>query len=172
MNDYIGEIRLFAFNRAPLNWMLCNGAELQISEYDALFALIGTTYGGDAVSTFALPDFRGRVAVSQGTSASGSNYVIGQVLGSETASLGINTMPSHSHNILATSNSANTVSPSGNIVASVAADDSMYVQSSQDIALHAATISSVGAGLAHENRSPILALSYCICVSGIFPSRN
>ncbi|PXW83900.1 microcystin-dependent protein [Nitrosomonas sp. Nm84] len=111
MEPFIGEINYVAFNFAPRGWLPCNGQLLPINQYSAMFALLGVTYGGDGVSTFALPDMRGKVPVHQGQSAGGSNFAMGQTAGSESITLTANQMPTHSHQVNATSISTSVVAP-------------------------------------------------------------
>lgn len=169
---FVGEIRMFSFDRAPQGWMPCDGRLLNIMEHEVLFAFIGTTYGGDGVSTFGLPDMRGRVPLHQGTGPGFTSRVIGQRAGTETVALTVNQMPAHTHKLVAAGGAATSTSPANALPAAIAAPDTMYIAETADIALNPDTVAVVGAGQAHENRAPILAVNFCICAAGLFPSRN
>jgi len=172
---YIGEIRLFPYGRgAPSNWHLCDGSLMSISEYDTLFALIGTTYGGDGQTNFALPDMRGRVPIHQGTGPGLSTYVIGQIAGTETVTLTTAQMPSHGHNLLASDVAGTSASPTNGVTATLS-NDPFYGQAndgSTPYPLPSTTISLAGGGEPHDNSAPTLALNYCISLFGIWPSQN
>ncbi|HQU84919.1 MAG TPA: tail fiber protein [Pyrinomonadaceae bacterium] len=172
MSDpFIGEIRMFGGNFAPLNWALCNGAAQSIAQNDALYALIGTTYGGDGINTFNLPDLQGRLPIHQGTLAGGSTYVIGQQLGTETVTLTNAQMPAHSHPISANSNNGSSPNPSGNFVAGTTL--APYAQSvPTDQTLNAQTIGVAGGSQPHTNLMPYLCVTFIISLFGIFPQRN
>lgn len=167
MSDYyLGEIRLFGFNFAPRGWALCNGQLMSISQNSALFALLGTTYGGDGITTFALPDLRGRVAIHQGQGPGLSSHVMGEVGGTETVTLTTNQMPSHAHNPLGSAGAQTTNRPDG----AAPAQGGNY--STPDASHPMATTSVVGGSQPHNNVQPYLTMNYCIAVTGIFPSRN
>jgi microcystin-dependent protein len=165
MSDpFIGEIRMFAGTREPIDWAFCQGQLLPISQYDALYALLGTTYGGDGINTFALPDLRGRIPVHQG-----SGYVLGQAGGAETVTLTTNQLPSHTHVPLA-AGAATSNSPAGAFWA-----DSPLTQYSTDTpntTMNAAAVQAGGGSQPHENMSPYLAINFIIALVGIFPSQN
>jgi microcystin-dependent protein len=161
---YVGEIRMFGGNFAPYGWMFCNGQLLPISEYDVLFNLIGTTYGGDGQSTFALPDLRGRLPVHQG-----SGFVMGGTGGAETVALTTSTMPSHSHTVFATTNSNTASLPGGNFLA---AGPDIYDQNKAGTNTMAPAISSVGGSQPHNNFQPYLCISFIISLFGVYPSQS
>jgi microcystin-dependent protein len=165
---YVGEIRLFAGNFAINGWAFCNGQLLAISEYETLFQLIGTTYGGDGQSTFGLPDLRGRVPVHQGTGSGLSPVVIGQRAGVETVTLSSNQIPSHTHSVLASSDAASTNVPSSGVVLA-ATSYNAYRAGVPGAALNA-PVPSVGGNQPHTNMQPFLAINYIISLFGIFPS--
>ncbi|MCM3570956.1 phage tail protein [Neobacillus mesonae] len=166
---FIGEIRLFAFNFAPVGWAMCNGQLLPIAQNTALFALIGTTYGGDGRTTFALPDLRGRVAMHlNGGNPNLSPRQQGEFGGSETHTLSVNEMPTHSHVASASQTEANTIFPTNNIWA--VTEQPAYSQS-QNTTLASSAIQPAGGNQAHNNLQPYLVLNYCIALQGIFPSR-
>ncbi|MEW5848835.1 MAG: tail fiber protein [Myxococcota bacterium] len=167
MEGYLGEIRLFAGNFAPLSWAFCNGQLLSIAEYSALFAILGTTYGGDGESTFALPDLRGRFPLSAGTGSGLTARTQGEAGGVETVTLTQNQVPSHTHLIAASSAAGTTTSPAGAYPAAA----TLY-GSAAETQVGSALLQSVGGSQPHENMPPYLGLNYIICLSGIFPSQN
>lgn len=175
-NPYLGEIRPFAGNFAPRSWSFCNGALLSIAQNNALFALLGTTYGGDGITTFALPDLRGRVALSQGQGPGLTNRVLGEESGVETVTITNATMPSHMHGVIATATAAEAVPPTGMVPAAPANNALFYlppnVGTQQDAPLAADTCQLSGGSQPHENIMPILAINYIIALEGIFPSQN
>jgi len=159
---YLAEIRIFTFNFAPQGWAQCNGQLLPINQNQALFALLGTTYGGNGTNTFALPNLQGKVPMHVG-----NGMVLGQTGGEATHVLSTAEIPSHTHTVMASSSSPSQGMPSGNLWA---AGNSAY-NTTADTSLSPSAISTVG-GQAHENRSPYLTLNFCIAMSGIFPTRN
>ena len=175
---FLGEIRIVSFNFAPVGWFLCNGQTLPISQYTALFALIGTTYGGNGTTTFQLPDLQGRVPLNVGNGAGLPAYGWGQRGGSPTVTLNASQLPAHSHPLAqeASSASANTASPIGAIPASVV--DSQggaslgYVKSAATGTLLAQSTGNTGSGQAVAVEPPYLALYFIIAFQGIFPSRS
>lgn len=178
MTPYIGAIFPFGLYFAPLGWAYCNGQLLPINQYDALFALIGTTYGGDGQSTFALPDFRGRIPIHQGQGPGQPNYVIGQMGGSETVTLTQNQLPIHNHSFSVNGSAATIDIPqNGNSLAAPidVNNDVAYMYNNSaapNTALAPNSIGISGNNAPHENIMPILAMNYCISLEGIFPSRN
>jgi len=168
MDPFIGEIRIFAGNFAPRGWMTCSGQLLSIAQNTALFSLLGTTYGGNGQTTFALPDLRGRLPVHPG-----SDIDQGEVAGLEQVTLIANELPPHSHALTASSLTANAGLPTGNRVADTSASgQSIYTSGPATVAMAPAAIEPAGLSLPHENRMPYLAMTHVICVEGIFPSRN
>jgi microcystin-dependent protein len=162
----VGEIRLFAGNFAPLNWAFCDGQVLSIAQNDVLFELIGTTYGGDGQSTFALPDLRGRVPVHQG-----NGYVQGESGGQETVTLSAGQMPVHGHAMYASTSPASaTQGPSGLLGSSAAMR--LYGSGAPNMAMDPNALAQAGGGQPHENMPPFVALNYIISLFGIFPSQN
>ena len=162
---FIGEIRLFGGNFEPVGWAFCNGQLLSISQNTALFALIGTTYGGDGQSTFALPDLRGRVPVHQG-----SGFVIGQAGGAEQVTLAASEMPAHGHPLRATAADGTTADPTNGVWAE--SDARTYTTSSPDAKMHVSALAASGGGQPHPNMMPFVALNFIIALEGIFPSQN
>jgi microcystin-dependent protein len=162
---YVGEIRMFGGNFAPVGWAQCQGQLLPISEYEVLFQLIGTTYGGDGQSTFGLPDLRGRLPVHQG-----SGFVVGQAGGSETVTLTSAQLSSHTHPFLGSTNPGGQRDPVGNVAATVVAG-SAYAQDPATAALAAASIGgSPGGGQPHDNMQPYLCIMFIIALFGVYPS--
>ena len=167
---YIGEIRMFAGNFAPSGWAFCNGQIQAISQNSTLFALIGTTYGGDGVSTFALPDLQGRVPLCQGTGPGLTTRVIGEKAGTETVTVTSNQLPSHSHAVNAISTGATQPSPSSGLWAAGPAVYSSAAPSGG--AMNAGAIGLSGGNQPHENMTPFLGVSFIISLFGVFPTRN
>jgi microcystin-dependent protein len=174
---FLGEIRLFAGNFAPRGNATCSGQIMSIAQNTALFSLLGTYYGGNGTTTFALPDLRGRMPVCMGQGAGLSNYNIGQQVGTESVTLNANQMPMHTHTPRATSQPATSPTPGGMIPSMMPAPwTSYWVQDANKtgnpIAMAANAVAPVGGSQAHENRMPILAISIIVALQGIFPSRN
>ena len=169
MDPFMGEIRLFPWDWAPRGWMLCSGQLLSIAQNSALFALLGTTYGGDGRTTFALPDLRGRVPIDRS-----SAEPQGARDGVENVTLTAATMPQHSHAMIGTSTVATLKAPTGHAFAndtSPAAD--FYAAATNPLTtLSPNTIAVTGGTQPHNNMQPFLVLNYCIAMQGIFPSRN
>ncbi len=172
MQPYIGQIALVGFNFAPVGWALCNGQLLQISQYQALFTLIGTTYGGDGVQTFALPDLRSRIPLHQGQGTGTSNYVLGQTGGFETVTLSGNQIPSHTHQAQCFTSGGNSASPVNAIWAQGAATENLYKAGEVGTASMASgAIGLAGGSQPHPNIMAYQALNYIIALFGIFPSQ-
>ncbi len=170
---YIGQITLFAGNFAPYSYAFCDGRTINISDNDALYALIGTTYGGDGVNTFALPDLRGRVPIHQGTASTGTSYVEGQKAGVEQVTLTTQQIPAHNHGVVANSAAGNQANPSGGVLAgSTTVETYEAVTPSAQDALSSQAVAASGSSQPHDNHQPFLAVSYIIALYGVFPSRN
>jgi microcystin-dependent protein len=171
LDAYIGLVLLAGFNFPPLGWLPCDGRLLPISGYDALFSLIGTTYGGDGQTTFALPDLQGRATVGSGQLQGGGNYSIGERGGAEQVTLLTQQYPAHTHPLKASVNGGTTGAP-GNAV--LASGVSAYANASNlPVTLNPAAIApSFGRSLPHENLQPYLGMNWIICVDGIYPPRN
>ena len=167
MEPFIGEIRLVPFNFAPRGWAICDGQLLPINQNQALFALLGTEYGGDGRTTFALPDLRGRVALGAGQASSGSSYALGATGGQETVALTMRQLPGHSHAVHASSGAATTKNPA----TAFPAGGGAYA-AQRNVRMKAAMIGQTGGGEWHENRQPYLCLNYIIALQGIFPARS
>jgi microcystin-dependent protein len=170
-NPYIGEIRMVGFNYAPAGWALCNGVSLAISQNQALYSLIGTTYGGDGVSVFALPNLLSRVPVSMGQGPGLSNYVLGQVGGSETVTLTSGQLPSHTHTVGCTSGSSNSQTPQNNFWGTWG--DAQYSDQPANTTMNANAVAQPPWGSRpHDNLMPFQAINFIIALVGIYPSRN
>jgi microcystin-dependent protein len=170
-DQFVGEIRAFGFNFQPSGWMLCQGQLLSIAEYDVLFALIGTTYGGDGQTTFGLPDLRGRIPVHQGTSPTGQGtFVIGQVSGTETVAVQITQMPGHSHTLNAQSAAGAQPGPSNGFWAASNLDQ--FSTASPTTQMVATSLQPSGGSQPHDNMPPFLCINYAIALFGVFPSRS
>lgn len=174
-DQYIGEIRSFGFNFAPYGWFQCNGQILPISGYTALFAIIGTYFGGNGTSNFALPNLQGSVPMHWGTSTSGSIYDLGEVTGSPTVTLNTNQLPLHTHTVQAAeSNSLKTAMPGPTAWLGLATEAKMYVPNATvntNLAPTAIDPNS-GGSLPHDNMQPFLTINYCIAYMGAFPPRG
>ena len=170
-DPFLGEIRLFPYTFAPRGWALCHGQVLSISQNTALFALIGTIYGGDGRTTFALPDLRGRVPVSSGQGPGLSAYEVGQVGGEESVDLTEAEIPAHSHRVAVNAASSASKNPNNRFLGRVP-DTTAYAAAATGKTLNPGAISQSGGGQPHENRPPHLALNYCIALEGIFPARD
>ena len=161
---YVGEIRMFAGNFAPAGWMFCEGQLLPISENETLFQLIGTTYGGDGQSTFALPDLRGRLPAHQG-----NGFILAETGGAEEITLTVNQIAAHTHAMLGTINQAGATDPTGNLVAKP--DKNLYRPGGGTVAPMAPqAVSPVGGSQPHTNFQPYLCVDFIISLFGIFPS--
>lgn len=167
---FLSEIQIFAFNFAPRGWAMCNGQLLAIAQNTALFSLLGTTFGGNGQTTFALPDMRGRVAIHPGNSGQGT-YVLGQAGGSQTVTLTQPQLPAHTHTAVATSTTASETYPATTNTWAAGAAEPAFASGANNV-MAPTTINVAGGSQPHQNRSPYLALNICIALEGIFPSRN
>jgi microcystin-dependent protein len=172
---YIGEIRMFAGNFAPLGWAFCDGSLLSITGNEALFTLLGTTYGGDGINNFALPNLIGRIPLHTGTNPStGTNFLIGQSSGSETIILTSQELPVHTHVVLANSNTGDSTTPKNNVWG-LSDDGKQYVASAPNGTMNPAAIEPAPKGvnnLPHDNMMPFLTISFIIAKQGIYPQQN
>jgi len=160
---------MFAGSFAPAGWMFCSGQLIPISENDALFTVIGTTYGGDGQETFALPNLQSRVPMHQGT-FSGQTFTIGEAAGVESVTLTTQQIPIHTHALLASTTTANTQTPGGNVAA--AGSGQIYTSNESLAQMSAQSISPEGGSQPHENCQPFLCINYIISLFGIFPRQN
>ncbi|HEV2816702.1 MAG TPA: tail fiber protein [Allosphingosinicella sp.] len=161
---FLGELKIISWNFAPKGWALCNGQLLPINQNQALFSILGTTYGGDGRVNFALPDLRGRVPVHRG-----GGFILGQKMGQEFHTITVSEMAQHIHFAQASPNNGDQAPPTGNYLAPGA---NLYAASGQQTTLLPATIGNVGGSQPHENRQPWLTLNIIIALQGIFPSQN
>ncbi|MGI9644274.1 MAG: phage tail protein [Ilumatobacteraceae bacterium] len=171
---FLAEVRIVAFNFAPRGWAFCDGQILPINQNQSLYSLLGTTFGGDGRTSFALPDLRGRTAIHFGSS-NGTNHTIGQKSGEETVTLSAAEMPQHTHGFQASANTANQAVPTGNVPATPSSSlGTVYsgTATTQNTTLNPASIANTGGGQAHNNMQPYLAVNFCIALQGLFPSRN
>jgi microcystin-dependent protein len=158
---------MFAGNFAPAGWMFCEGQQLPISDYETLFNLIGTTYGGDGQSTFALPDLRGRLPIH-----AGSGLTFAQSGGSETVTLAVSQIPAHSHPLIGVTNNGTSPNPGGNMLAQPAATIQPYTVEQTTLNMNPGAIGPYGGSQAHENCPPYLCVDFIISLFGIFPSQT
>jgi microcystin-dependent protein len=163
-SPYLAEIKIISWNFAPQGWAFCNGQFLPINQNQALFSLLGTTYGGNGQTTFALPDFRGRAPIYQG-----QGFVLGQRSGEEFHTVSQNEMPAHNHLVNANNNPGTLNDPLNNFLGN--SNVSPY-RTTSSTTFHPGEISNVGGSQPHENRQPFLVLNFIIALVGIFPSRN
>jgi microcystin-dependent protein len=174
---YVGEIRMFAFGSrgAPNGWQACDGSLLSIAEYEVLFTLIGTTYGGDGQTTFAVPDLRGRLPIHQGTGPGLSNYVIGQMSGTESVTLIQTQMPAHTHTAVATTAASTATTPGTGLLPGAVSGDTFYVNTitgNTAAPMSPQMLTVAGGSQPHENCMPTLTAQFCIAWAGIFPSQS
>jgi microcystin-dependent protein len=175
---FVGQITLFPYNFPPLNWADCQGQLLPISQNTALFSLLGTQFGGNGTSNFALPDLQGRAAVGQGTLAGGSTYTMGEAAGAETVTITTASLAAHNHSLNATTTQGTTNAPAGAVLATVAlgtprdsSKGKIYAPAQPNTSLVPASLPPAGNGQPHNNMQPSLVLRYCISLFGVFPSR-
>ncbi len=175
-NPFVGEIRIFGFNFAPVGWALCQGQILPISQNTALFSLLGTFYGGNGTTNFALPNFQGLVPVNQGQGTGLSNYNIGQSGGQATVTLATTQMPAHSHGVHCLSGGGNSNTPVAHGFAEVVAGRgsiNLYAAAPDSTTtMNGAALTSTGGGQSHNNMAPYLCLNFCIALQGVFPARS
>jgi microcystin-dependent protein len=167
---FLGEVRLMSFTFVPRGWAACDGQLLPINQNQALFALLGTTYGGDGRTTFALPDLRGRTPLH-----AGGDVTLGQTIGADSVTLTQSQIPTHTHVVQATSDAATTNNAGGGAGGSLAnarTGTALYGPPSAPVNTNPATVGTTGASQAHENRQPYTTVMFCIALQGIFPSQN
>lgn len=166
---FLAEIRIVGFNFAPRGWAFCDGQILPINQNQSLFSLLGTTYGGDGRTNFALPDLRGRTPIHTGRSNGGLSHTLGERSGEEEHTLAADEMPQHQHEVRASADAGDTPIPAGDVLASA---NNQYHDADNPTPLRAGTLANVGGGQAHENMQPYLAVHFCIALQGLFPSPN
>ena len=166
-DPFIGQLALFPWGLIPRYWAPCQGQTMSIQQNQALFSLLGTTYGGDGVRTFNLPDLRGRTPVG-----AGNGLALGQQAGEEMHTLTNLEVPSHTHLLQGTSTTGDTDKPNGNLLGATTSNQTVYQPNPDGSNLAAGTMGPYGNGQPHENRSPYVAMNWCISLSGIFPSRS
>ena len=162
---FLAEVRIVGFNFAPRGWAFCDGQILPINQNQSLYSLLGTTYGGDGRTSFALPDMRGRACMHVG-----NGHREGQKSGEETHTLAGNEMPNHDHVLQASTTGGNDFNFSGKVLAD--ATVASYVDPASLVGMNTGAVANVGGGQAHENMMPYIAVNYCIALQGLFPSRN
>lgn len=168
---YVGEIRMFAGTFNPAGWAFCKGQLLPIDQYDTLFNLIGTTYGGDGQSTFGVPDLQGRVPIHNGQGPGISqNYIIGEEGGVEEVTLSTQQLPKHQHGMLASTGPGGSKSPEGNVIGSPPVVNLFVAEEVPAKAMAPSMVAPVGGSQPHENRMPYLTVTYIISLFGIYPS--
>jgi microcystin-dependent protein len=178
MENYVGELRIFAGNYAPQDWHLCDGSLLPISQYEVLYTLLGTTFGGDGQTTFGLPDLRGRVPIHKGNGAALTPVTLGQFAGTETVTLTVANLPAHSHTLMATAAAGTVSSPAGAVVAT--ATKPVYVTNANPpndslptpVAMNGVSISSAGGNTAVSIIQPSTVVNYIIATVGIYPTQD
>jgi microcystin-dependent protein len=170
---FLAEVRMVGFTFAPRGWAFCDGQILPINQNQSLYSLLGTTYGGDGRTSFALPDLRGRTPIHVGRSNGGNFHTEGQKSGEETHTLAPAEMPNHTHYMRANSNAGNSISPTNATLSRFDAGFAYSDYAAADaVPMRAGTIANSGGSQAHENMQPYLTLNFCIALQGLFPSRN
>lgn len=172
MDPLLGEVKLFAGNFPPRGWAFCDGQLLPISQNSALFSILGTIYGGDGRSTFALPDLRGRAPIGPRQGPGLTPYREGQKGGQEYVTLTTNQIPSHSHSLRATTTVGTSNDPTSKVLGNTDLFDNEYASVSPNTSMSSSAIGNTGGGQSHENRQPFLAINYIIALQGVFPSRS
>ncbi len=167
---YVGEIRMFAGNFAPLGWYFCNGQLLPISENETLFQLIGTTYGGDGQQTFAVPNLQSRVPIHQGTGPGLSTRQMGEAAGTETVTLATNQIPNHTHAFLASQDANTVLNAQGNVIGTPLTATPFFA-ATPNLPLSSQSITPVGGSQPHENMQPYLCINFIISQFGIYPQQ-
>ena len=174
MEGTLAEIRMFAGSFSPRGWIFCNGSILSIDQNTALFALVGTTYGGDGQTTFGVPDLRGRVPVGTGNGPGLPSFQLGESGGTNSKTLITTNLPAHNHPLNAVTQAGSSATPTGNLLANTGALDKEYAPAVGNTAttMGAAAIGNTGSSTPINNMQPYLGMNYIMCVEGIFPSRN
>ncbi|SEW48651.1 Microcystin-dependent protein [Chryseobacterium wanjuense] len=171
-DPYLGQIAFVPYNFVPKNWAACNGQLLSIAQNQALFSLLGTTYGGNGTTTFALPDMRGRVLVHEGQAPGGAtNYTMGQTGGAESVTLLVTQMPAHSHTVNAVTAEGNQNTPTNNLPADTKGLDKEYSDATANTTMKSTMVNPTGGTQPHENRPPFVTLKCIISLVGVYPSQ-
>ncbi|QCX26990.1 phage tail protein [Nocardioides jishulii] len=170
-DQFVGEIRSFPFNFPPTGWAFCNGQLLPISQNTALFALLGTTYGGDGRSTFALPNLQGSAAMAPGQGPGLSEHFLGETGGVESVTLLESEMPVHTHTVRVSPDEATSRTPSANAALATPPEGDLYGTGGSEVAMAPETLAPTGGSLPHNNMQPYLTMNYCIALQGVFPPR-
>jgi microcystin-dependent protein len=171
-DPFVAEVRIFPYNFAPTGWAFCNGQLLPLSQNTALFSLLGTTYGGDGKSNFALPDLQGRGAMHPGQGPGLSLHDLGEEGGSETVTLLISEIPAHTHQMMAASSTADLQDPASNRVLARSQPGFAYINAAPNTTLAPEAVAPAGGNLPHNNMQPYLTLNYNIALQGVFPPRT
>lgn len=166
---FLAEVRIVGFNFAPRGWAFCDGQILPINQNQSLYSLLGTTYGGDGRTSFALPDMRGRTPIHVGSS-NGTDHPQGQKSGEETVTLSAAQMPQHTHQLTGSNTAADQQAPENNLLGNNQSNP--YTGFANAVNMGSTTVTNAGGGQVHENMQPYLALNFCIALQGLFPSRN
>ncbi|SFI29928.1 phage tail protein [Halpernia frigidisoli] len=168
-DQFLGQVNFVPYDFAPKGWAECNGQLMSINQNQALFSLLGTTYGGNGVQTFALPDMRGRTIIDDGTGI--STYTEGQTGGSESVTLNVTQIPTHSHTVNAVTDVGNSEVATGNLPANTVSPDTEYSTSAANTTMKSTMLSETGGNQPHENRPPFIVLKCIIAITGYYPSR-
>lgn len=171
-NNYIGEIKMVPFNFAPAGWALCNGQLLPINQNQALFSLLGTTYGGDGQTTFALPDMRGRIPMHSGQGPGLTDRLLGEAAGSETNTLDVTQLPAHSHSVAAVTTDGDTNLPTAALSANTKILDKEYSSAAANATMNPSMIGSTGGSQPVNNIQPFMCVNFIIALQGIYPPQN
>lgn len=172
---FVGEIRMFGFGRIPVGWLACDGSAVPIGDYEVLYTVLGTTYGGDGSTTFGVPDLRGAAPIHQGTGTNLTTRIIGDRGGSEGVTLTQAQTPAHGHVLQASTAPATVVAPGPELVTATVENDNLYLSDVSGLTpsiLDPQSVGAAGGGASHDNMMPTLTVSYCIAWAGIFPSQN
>lgn len=172
MDPFLGEIRLLGCNFAPSGWAICAGQLMPIQQNTALFSLLGTTYGGNGTTTFALPDLRGNTPIGFGQGAGLSDYALGEVGGAADVTLLAADIPAHTHTVAAVAAVGTLNTPAAGLLAQSSIRSNLYETTTANTTMAPTAVTSTGGNQAHNNMPPYLALNFCIALQGIFPSRN
>ncbi len=169
---YLSQITIVAFDFAPRGYALCDGEILPINQNQELFSLLGTNFGGDGRTSFALPDLRGRIPIHFGTGTGLPTYSLGQRGGEETHTLTIDEMPTHTHQVKATSAVATAATPRNDRVLAQSTGNDVYGSATNLVSMDSSAVTSTGGNQTRENMMPYLTINFCIAIQGTFPSRN